>query len=355
MMQTNIPLLALLLATASPLLAPAQQAKVNFAELPKGRVVDIDGNTYPTILFGDTWWMAENLRVFRFADGTPLTYYKDTEHTDYMLQYDTEFSTGGSTYDGLSVENHYAYPMRTLRYVHTYGLLYPYYAAINPHGLCPQGWTFPDTADWFSLARYVVGPEAFEDQSDGYFLIHGIGKFFKTDNGDLWTPCDTIGEVTGEAGMHIVPAGRLHVSGYNSFGEKAFFWTPNYVHADGSGNGRRLILFDYTDNDMKITNFRANSPVCIRCIRKATAQEMAISSVQQTDDNPIVLPDYHTGRLRILNLPPGITWRLFSILGTLVAQGHSGSGGELSILLPPLPPGIYTLATPKATVKWIYR
>lgn len=347
-------LFLLFLACTSLPHAAAQQALVDFSTLSKGRVGDIDGNSYPTILFGDTWWMAKNLRTYRFSDGTPLTYYQDMGHTDYNLLYNTEYSTGGANYDGLHVEAHYAYPMRSLKHVSTYGLLYPYHAAISSHGLCPQGWYFPDTADWFTLARLVVGDQAFED-NDGYQTVHGIGKFFKTDNGGLWTYSPTAGDVTGDAGINIVPAGRLYVGGYADLGEKAYFWTPNYVHPDGTGGGRRLILFDHDDNDMTITNFRANSPVCIRCVRKATAEEISSLSFVDETLKPIVLPDYRSGRLRVLNLAPGVTWRVFSLLGGLLAQGDSGDGGELSILLPPLPPGIYTLSTPQAVVKWIYR
>jgi hypothetical protein len=38
----------------------------------KGAVTDIDDNVYETILIGEQWWMAENLRVARCRNGDEM-------------------------------------------------------------------------------------------------------------------------------------------------------------------------------------------------------------------------------------------------------------------------------------------
>ena len=50
-------------------------------------LTDIDGNVYPTVKIGDQVWMAENLRVTRLADGTPIP-----NVTDYNIW--SQLSTG---------------------------------------------------------------------------------------------------------------------------------------------------------------------------------------------------------------------------------------------------------------------
>jgi uncharacterized protein (TIGR02145 family) len=105
-------------------------------------VTDIEGNVYKTVTFGDQQWMAENLKVTKYNDGTDIPLLKsgsisDTlngKHTGYRIQYNDK------------------------KDVNEYGEHYTWYVVSTQH-LCPAGWHVPDTAEWMVLVNYLGGIE----------------------------------------------------------------------------------------------------------------------------------------------------------------------------------------------------
>lgn len=100
-------------------------------------VTDINGNVYKTVLIGDQWWMAENLKVRTYRDNTPL--YFTASYTNSIW---AELKTGGycNLYD-LSVSHN--------------GYLYNWYAVNNAAGLAPEGWRIPSDEDWKKLELFI--------------------------------------------------------------------------------------------------------------------------------------------------------------------------------------------------------
>ncbi|MFO7826474.1 MAG: fibrobacter succinogenes major paralogous domain-containing protein [Cyclobacterium sp.] len=100
-----------------------------------GTVADIEGNEYRTVRIGEQWWMAENLSVGKFNDGTPI---EPLESSEEWVAFD---GPGYSWYD-YDQEAH-----------QNYGKLYNAQTACC--AICPEGWRLPTIDDWTQLSHQL--------------------------------------------------------------------------------------------------------------------------------------------------------------------------------------------------------
>lgn len=91
-------------------------------------VIDIDGNRYRTIAIGDQVWMAENLRVKRFANGDAIPARPDLKNW---------WAAKGPAMAFLGNDDQ-----------SIYGGYYNWYAVADSRGICPAGWRVPTGADF---------------------------------------------------------------------------------------------------------------------------------------------------------------------------------------------------------------
>ena len=113
------------------------------AELFNGRafsklrdsVADIDGNTYNTLALGGQVWMAENLKVTRFRDGSAIPLV------------DKNYYGNGNRYNWSSVS--------------------------DPRKICPAGWHVPTLGDWTSLFNSLGGEEIAGTRMEQSFGTNG--------------------------------------------------------------------------------------------------------------------------------------------------------------------------------------
>lgn len=114
--------------------------------LEENRVMDKDGNIYKTVIINGVEWMAENLRVTRYSDGTEIstglndTQWQSTSSGAYAV-YPAE------SIDGIETNNDV---------LEAYGALYNWYSISNQRNICPVGWRVPTDHDWSELTNYVV-------------------------------------------------------------------------------------------------------------------------------------------------------------------------------------------------------
>jgi uncharacterized protein (TIGR02145 family) len=109
----------------------------------KDCVQDVDGNIYKTVMIGNQLWMAENLKVSKYNDGTIITNIKDEN------QWANTLSGAWCYYNNDSIYNT------------KYGKLYNWYAVSKTtngnKNVCPVGWHVPDLKEWYVLEGVLGG------------------------------------------------------------------------------------------------------------------------------------------------------------------------------------------------------
>jgi len=99
--------------------------------------IDVDGNTYKSIVIGTQEWMAENLNTNKYNDGSAIA----TIIENGAWQSDT---SGAYCYYNNDKSN----------YEKPHGAMYNWYA-VNTGKLCPAGWHVPSEDDWSELTGYL--------------------------------------------------------------------------------------------------------------------------------------------------------------------------------------------------------
>jgi len=105
-----------------------------------GTVTDIQGNIYKTVKIGEQWWMAENLKTSKYADGTLIPQissriiYWNLEKTipEGWVNY-----AWNSSYDSV------------------YGKLYSWPVINNSKNICPTGWHVPTDEELTKLEGFA--------------------------------------------------------------------------------------------------------------------------------------------------------------------------------------------------------
>ncbi len=94
-------------------------------------VTDVDNNIYKTVKIGNSWWMAENLKVTKYRNGNSITQAQDLTNWNSSLEAYCLFDNNSTS------------P----------GLLYNWGAVNNSNGLAPEGWHVATEQDWKNLEK----------------------------------------------------------------------------------------------------------------------------------------------------------------------------------------------------------
>ena len=110
---------------------------------PGPNITDSEGNSYKTVTIGTQQWMAENLKVSKYRDGTSIPNITDN------TKWDNNSTGAWAYYDNDAANNA------------KYGKLYNGYAVSKTtngnKNVCPTGWHVPTDAEWTVLTAYLGG------------------------------------------------------------------------------------------------------------------------------------------------------------------------------------------------------
>ncbi len=186
-----------------------------------GTLVDIDGNEYKTVQIGKQVWMAENLRVTRYSNGTSIPQVTDN----------AEWLALGNNY----TDKAFCYYNNTSANAKSFGALYTWAAAMNgkanatgtTQGVCPTGWHVPNNEEWDELTTYLGGA----DVAGGKMKVTGTA---------FWAPPNT--NATNSSGFSAMPTGyRGTVSGaFDGITKSAHYWSSS---EGDSNNAWRWVLY----------------------------------------------------------------------------------------------------------------
>ena len=217
-------------------------------DLTYGSVSDIDGNSYGTIEIGTQVWMAENLKVSHYPDGTLITQISDEAEWNAM----TPDVQAYCWYDNLS------------EYSDTSGALYTWAAAMNGElsidtipsgiqGVCPDGWHLPSDAEWKVLEMFLGMSQTDADNYD--WRGSDEGAQLKETGFSNWEFSNSGG--SNSSGFTAVPGGFRNAKGlFYSIDQSTAFWST--LAEEGTDNAwYRILNFDREQvyrqyNDMRL-------------------------------------------------------------------------------------------------------
>jgi len=192
-------------------------------------VVDVDGNSYSTVVIGDQIWMSENLGVTRYADGTPIPLVEEEEEWD-ALDY--------------NARAYCWYYNDSAVFAPDYGALYTWSAAMKGaansytipsgvQGVCPDGWHLPSNNEWAILVDYLGGDEVAGGKMKETGILH-------------WEYPNT--DATNESGFTARPGGYRSSNGgfYRQGNNGSWISSSNYAYY-GIDPERAYVIRLYND------------------------------------------------------------------------------------------------------------
>jgi uncharacterized protein (TIGR02145 family) len=198
-------------------------------------ISDVDGNTYKTVYIGTQQWMAENLKVSKYNDGTEIP--NVTDNTQW-----SNLTTGAWVYyDNNEPDNN------------RFGKLYNWYAVSSTtngnKNVCPLGWHVPSDTEWTVLTDYLGGAS----------VAGGKMKEVGTLN---WNSPNT--DATNSSLFTALPGGyRNYYGAYGNVGSNSYWWSSTKATIGGAWG---ITLYSYNGSEFRSSGSMIDGD-SVRCIK----------------------------------------------------------------------------------------
>ena len=219
-------------------------------ESAQNTVTDASGNTYPTVTIGTQVWMAENLRTFKYRDGSNISVVTD----------DTQWANNINT--GVTSPMMCWYKNDSATYnANKFGALYNWYVINSTtngnKNLCPTGWHVPTDAEWTTLINFL-DPNA----DGGNNSNNTAGGKMKSTGTQYWQSPNT--DATNSSGWSGLPGGYRNANGtFYQDGYFGYWWSSSQDNTDDALD-RNLIY-----NSGNVNGFISNKSIgySVRCVK----------------------------------------------------------------------------------------
>ncbi|MCH7658220.1 MAG: fibrobacter succinogenes major paralogous domain-containing protein [Bacteroidetes bacterium] len=232
--------------------------EVSFTTYISGETVtDYDGNTYNTVQIGNQVWMAENLKVTHYPDGTAIQLVEDNSAWDALGYTDKAYCY----YDNSSTNGD------------TYGALYTWAASMNGagssdanpsgvQGVCPDGWHLPSDAEWKQLEMFL-GMSQSEADDTGYRGTDEGSQL--AGNASLWTDGSLESDPAfGSSGFTALPGGNRNYNGnFYNIGYDGNWWSSTESNATNAWNRNLYYNNAYINRNSNNKKYGFS----VRCVR----------------------------------------------------------------------------------------
>ena len=210
-----------------------------------------------TAVIGTQTWMAENLRVTHYRDGTPinfLTFY-DNDWTTDTTGAASGWGEGKTLADPPAL---FQYDNDCCKFELTHGFLYNWYAVTHSSNLAPEGWHIPTETEFETLHDYVNDLTDFS-ASVGNPGAKLAGSRYAWESADLTDHADF-----GITQFKAQPGGmRMETNSWSLQGQNFRCWSSTENNATTAVNAS--ILSNSTDFDIETGNKAMG--LVVRCIK----------------------------------------------------------------------------------------